>query len=334
ECVGGPRDVHDVGGTHAHAVPHQSVLQRGCEAIVACIHQELWEGAPVEVVIVALLLEIREDRHRIRIAPIREHDHVVAIVVVRLGLARNQNQGTGEPGLLLHAAMAVVPIGATLPDRKAIREGLAGGDAGEGKAGDPIHGIWQANAMPMDRGALAQYVSDSDGDGVPFGEPQDRAGDRAVDGRGDAGSPGHVEGQGRNFELDLRTVEHRLGGGGRLTGSAAAPQGGGQARSGQSLYESPSGVARMRGRFAGWVHRRSFVTVRPMGLYARRKHYPSGAFGEVPTATASCRLARRMRISTAFSVNPSSRAASRCERPLTRVNSRGTLYLEGNRAIA
>ena len=70
----------------------------------------------MEVVEVALLLQIAEDSLGILIRPIGQHDHVVAIVLNRISSARLDNEWRIVAGLLLKAAMAVVPVGAALRD--------------------------------------------------------------------------------------------------------------------------------------------------------------------------------------------------------------------------
>src|SRR3546814_16625647 len=60
------------------------------------------------------------------------------------------------PHLLLSARMAVIPVGAALPNRELIDEGLTRADAGKAHAWHTVHREWHEKAVPMDRAVLVE----------------------------------------------------------------------------------------------------------------------------------------------------------------------------------
>ena len=78
---------------------------------------------PVEVA--AFLLEPREDRVRVHEAPVGQHDHMLAVVGDRVGAGRIDDDRAIMAELLLQPGVAVIPIGARLPDRELVGEGRA-----------------------------------------------------------------------------------------------------------------------------------------------------------------------------------------------------------------
>src|SRR3546814_10128389 len=80
--------------------------------------------------------------------------------------------------LFLQPRMTVIPIGARLPDRKFIGEGLARRDAGETDAGHAVHVKRQDQPVPVDRTILVrQPVGDVIAPLRPFLQLHERAGE-------------------------------------------------------------------------------------------------------------------------------------------------------------
>src|SRR3546814_5342793 len=85
------------------------------------------------------------------------------------------------PHLLLAARMAVIPVGAALPNRELIDEGLTRADAGKAHAWHTVHREWHEKAVPMDRAVLVELVGDRQPDILPLLEAEPRRGHGAVD---------------------------------------------------------------------------------------------------------------------------------------------------------
>ena len=92
----------------------------------------------------------------------------------------DQCAGKSTPKLLQRIGVWVVPEGAGVGRRELVDEALAGPDRFLRETGDPIHGIRQADAMPMDGGVLAQLVAHRDPHRLALADPQFRTGHRAV----------------------------------------------------------------------------------------------------------------------------------------------------------
>ena len=107
----------------------------------------------------------------------------------QVGVAADRAGGGGgvddqravQPHRFLHPGMAMIPIGARLPHRHIIGEGFAGADTGKADAGHAIHLKRHQQPMPVDRRILAQPVGHRDPHALPFAQPDQRCGDRAVD---------------------------------------------------------------------------------------------------------------------------------------------------------
>ena len=110
------------------------------------------------------------------VGPVRQHDHVLAIVFDRVAAARIDDQRTIKPGLFLKMAVAVVPVGAVLPDRNAVGESLARRDAGKAQTRHPVHVRRHPDAVPMDRGRLLQAIGYRDRHGITLAPAQQRSG--------------------------------------------------------------------------------------------------------------------------------------------------------------
>src|SRR3546814_1300488 len=110
--------------------------------------------------------------------------------------------------LLLHAGVAVEPVGAALHDREAVGEGLAGRDAGET---DPRHAVLRGRhdqAVPVDRGRLVQLVGDGDRHLLTLLEPQGRPRGLAVVGDRRLRRAGMLDGDLVDDEVVGRSEEH------------------------------------------------------------------------------------------------------------------------------
>lgn len=130
----------------------------------------------VEVVIAALLFQLGEDPRGVFVGPVREHHHIITIVAVGLGCCGRDDDRCVHARLLLQIPMAVIPIGAALPDREPIREALAGRDAREAQSGHAVHGCWQDHPMPMEGSRDVEAIVHADRDVLALVPPQHRAG--------------------------------------------------------------------------------------------------------------------------------------------------------------
>jgi len=115
--VGRLGDVGDVARIHAHPGEHLAVLL--AELLAALPEQ----GLALAIEEAPLLLQPGEYLVRMHEAPIGEHDHMLAVVSDRIGAGRIDDHRPIMADLLLETRMAVVPIGARLPERKLIDEG-------------------------------------------------------------------------------------------------------------------------------------------------------------------------------------------------------------------
>ena len=178
-------DVREIGRIHAHLAPGQPVgndrlalLRRPGGSQVT---QQAGQGAPAVVEVARLLLELAQDgagRHRMVVG---QHHHVVARHLVTPAFRRLDDDGSVHALLFLASRMAVVPVGARLPNLEAIGEGRAGLDAGEAHHRHAVHGVGQQHAVPMDRGVLVQAIGDVDGDVLALFPAQGWTRDLAVD---------------------------------------------------------------------------------------------------------------------------------------------------------
>ena len=76
--------------------------------------------------------------------------------------------------------MRMVPEGAGIGRRELVDETLPRPDRRLGQAWHAVHGVWQADAVPMDGGVLIEPVLDRDADRLALPQAQCRAGDGAV----------------------------------------------------------------------------------------------------------------------------------------------------------
>src|SRR5260370_807246 len=138
------------------------------------------DGPLAIIVVVALLLEIAEEGFGVFIGPIRQHDHVVAIVLNRILVAWIDNQRRVVSRLLLKAAVAVVPVGAALLDRDGVSKRLAGRDPWKTETGNAVHIGRRSDAVPMNRGRHLQAIGDRYRYRVAFAPSEQRPRNRTV----------------------------------------------------------------------------------------------------------------------------------------------------------
>ena len=136
ECVGRLGHVGDVGRVHPHPGEHVALF-RGHRLLAAAQPTEQRRLLAVEEA--AFLLEPGEDRVRVEEAPVRQDDHMLAVIGDRVGAGRIDDQRAVMPDLLLQAGMAVIPVGARLLERELVGEGRARLDAREADARHAVH---------------------------------------------------------------------------------------------------------------------------------------------------------------------------------------------------
>ena len=104
--------------------------------------------------------ELRIDAGITSKADVVQHQHKVLIHIGRLVLC--DDQGALQPALHLFdgLSMGVIPIGARIGQGKVVGEDLSGCDGILRQARDPIHRVFDPNAVPMHRGGLGQGVFD------------------------------------------------------------------------------------------------------------------------------------------------------------------------------
>jgi hypothetical protein len=136
----------------------------------------------MEVVVIALELEVGYDLLRVLVRPVREHHHVVALEPLPVAVPRLDHDRAVEAGLLLECRVAVIPIraGLTGGQRNAIGEGLARHDAAEAQTRYPVHAGRRTDAVPMDRGRHGERVPDQQRHRVALAPAQHGARQQAV----------------------------------------------------------------------------------------------------------------------------------------------------------
>ena len=246
EGVGRARHIHDVGRAHPHAAPHRPVGPGDGEAVAFHITDEVARRSLMEIIVVALLSQVADDRHWIFVCPVGQEDHVIAVPIVAGFGSRLQHQGAVEAGLLLQAGVAVIPIGPGLDDRETVREGLAGHDPAETRARHAVHIRRQAQAVPVDRRRLHQMVGDPRGHGVALAKAQSGTGHGPVHHRRHSPPAGDVHLAFTNGQVKSVAAEVHFGGDRREAQRRRAPKGR------HTLDEASSGY---RDRAANWRFR-------------------------------------------------------------------------------
>ncbi len=161
---------------HAHLHPHLALGPGACQALFLEIPHQVFVGALIEIVVVAELLQLGIDHRGVFIGPVRQHDHVVTVIGERFRLDGIHDDGTVQPGLLLKAGMAVIPVGSALHQLEAVFMSGSRCDARKtvGYVGYTVHAAGQYDAMPVYGTAFGQVVLHPQGDSVAFLPAQDR----------------------------------------------------------------------------------------------------------------------------------------------------------------
>ena len=142
-------------------------------------------------------------------APVRQDQNVLAIIGGRLRPGRIDDDRTIVAHGLLQAGVAVVPVGAGLPDREFVDEGLARLDAREADPRDAVHLERQQNAMPVDRGVLVQRIGHRQACGLTLAKSQQRCRQKTIDGHGMAGATSDGKRRMAHRQVDVRSDERR-----------------------------------------------------------------------------------------------------------------------------
>ena len=238
-------DVGKVGRRHPHPRPLRALGQGRAQAIAAGIAYQLAQRLLVGVVVHGHLLHPPVQRGPIQVGPVREQQHVFAVEAVGRWCDRVDHDRPVQPGLFLEQRMAVVPVGAVLPELEAVVVGLARGDAVKAQPRHAVHVGRQQQAVPVDRAdVIAQRVVHVQVDGLALAPAQDRRRQRLVHGDRGACLAGEVHRQLADVQVLGGTAQfgYREG---DLTGlgGGQAPQAraGDQAGKAQALDETAAG---------------------------------------------------------------------------------------------
>ncbi len=215
--VGVAGDVGEVGRAHAHLGPHLPLVARGAEARLVDIAPEARRRHPVEVVVMALDLELGEDPHRILVGPFGQVHDIVPVGAPRRPARRIDDDRAVHARLFLEAAVRVVPVGPGLAHFEAVGEGLAGRDPRVADTGHAVHVERQQDAVPVYRARLGQAVGDAQRHRVALAPAQRGCRNRAVDGRRHARPAGKIHRCLRDREVELGAAKLRWRAGGRLS---------------------------------------------------------------------------------------------------------------------
>ena len=105
--------------------------------------------------------------------PFHEHDGKIAIDDLIGGgvLGMDDEEAHHAEGHLDHfVEVGVVHEGALLIAGKFIDDGFAGLDGGLSEAGDAVHAVGEAHAVPVDGGGFGEFVGDVDAEAITFGD--------------------------------------------------------------------------------------------------------------------------------------------------------------------
>ena len=179
ELQDGARHVGDIGRVHTHLGPLCPLLE-----CLVLAREEPGDGLFLRVEDTAVLLHPLEDQVRVHEAEVRKNDDMLAVIGHRVRPGRVDDDRPVVTLGLLEPGVTVVPVGAGLPDRELIDEGLAGLDAGEGHARNAIHLERHQKTVPMDGGVLVEVIGHRKPDVLAFPQPQQGSRNCAVDGDG------------------------------------------------------------------------------------------------------------------------------------------------------
>ena len=140
--------------------------------------------------------------------------------------------------LFLKAAMAVIPIGAALQQRKVIDEGRTRLDPRKAEAGHAVHLEWHEQPVPVDRAVLVERVLDVQPHILPLAQPDQRRGQYTIHSHGVTGPPAYGERRIGNPEVNILARE--CGQGRYKPGRAGSGPGGNKPRDAESGYADGS----------------------------------------------------------------------------------------------
>ncbi|MNS85645.1 hypothetical protein D3C72_1195180 [compost metagenome] len=203
--IGRAVDVEDVARVHPHPAPHPALGQIHAVRPV----QQARQRGLLHVEVAGALLQLGQDFVRMQEAPVRQDQHMLAVIADRIDARRVDDDGAIVAHGLLHPRMAVIPVGARLPDRELIDKGLARLDAWEADPRHPVHLERQQQAVPVDRGVLVQGVRHRQAHVLALAHPQQGRGQQAVDGEGVARSPADGEVGMAHRQVDVRPRQRR-----------------------------------------------------------------------------------------------------------------------------
>src|SRR5258708_4862172 len=82
------------------------------------------------------------------------------VIERKRGHARRDHERGIMAGLLLEAAVAMVPVGAVLLDRNLVCESFAAGEPRKTKSGNAVHMWMSPDSVPINRGRHLERIGD------------------------------------------------------------------------------------------------------------------------------------------------------------------------------
>ncbi len=173
EGVGRAAHVGDVGRHHPHARPHSALF---------AAHVVVVGPGGFAIVEVALGdLEFLHDRIGAHGRPVRQHHDIIAIVFIRFGLDRVDDQGAVMAKRLLQR-MRVPPIGARLADGKLVTIGIARLNSRHAHPGYTVHKEGYEQSVPVNGSAMRTPIEEIDRQVLAFLEAHQGSWDGAIHG--------------------------------------------------------------------------------------------------------------------------------------------------------
>jgi hypothetical protein len=188
-------------------------------AIVACIHH---------------IAEIALDLGGFAEPPVVQYPGQIAVHGDRLGLFDDQGAVEASPDLLGTALVGVVPVRAGVWDGELVDEAPARGDRLLGEMGHPVHGVGDAQAVPVDGGLFGETVLDHHSQGLALADPKLRARNGTVEGP-DGGLGVRRRGDPGKRRRKLEGVVHSLRGRGAADGASHRGEETGAGRAGKEV---------------------------------------------------------------------------------------------------
>ena len=153
-------------------------------------------GTLRDIVVMAQFFQLGIDIRRILVGPVGKQDRIFAIVFEGFWFGRIDDDGAIQTGLLLETGMTVVPVGATLQQRKAVGEGFARGNTAKavGHIRHAIHCTGQDDAMPVNGTGFLQMIGHAQRNRVALTKTQRGRRQGSVDRSGHGWSTGEIDG--------------------------------------------------------------------------------------------------------------------------------------------